>query len=573
MRSRLSPRFILFFATGLIALAQPLLISAQSIRFNSPYTCNKERIVVFRCRKDSDMPGFPPTRPDQDYCHVEYPDRPLRGGLIQFASVLRSELIQQLQACGAFAPALVNDSGSRSSVDESVAVFNVGDKYYKAGNYAKALEYFKESNSIAVSSAATIMTGISQYQLKMFPDAIVSLKETIRMVPNNPEAHYWLGSAYKDLGTSAKDEKQYSLAESEFRTAIRLKPDYKSAYGWLGAVLYLQHKFPEAVNAFQESLRLDPNSGFSKYLLGATYARMGQKDNAMQIYRELAISDPKSAADLLAEINKPAFVKASPPAAGTAEYFLAQGNKHRDAKEYQLAIEQYRKSIALKPDLTLAQLNLGFVYFQLEDFPSALAPLKKAAMLDPNDDDNQFWLGVTYYKLKQYPLAMATLKEAIRLDPKSPYSHYNLGETYLYGTKDYAKAQPEYLEAVRLKPDYDLAHNQLGLAYLWQGQFADALKSFQTAFRLNGTSPEASPTYLENIGIAQVRLGKKTEAMEIYRTLQKTDAAKAKELLDVINEPTAAVPKPTNGRSKAAPKASGPASRSARPSNLPPGVS
>ena len=570
MQYRLSRRN-LFFAICLGVLSLPQFLIAQQLRFNYPYACNKERIVVVRCRKESDMPGYPTTRPEEDYCHVEYPDRPLRGGLTPFEASLRSDVIKQLQSCGAFATPAAGTSGQRSGADESVAVFKVGDRYYKEGNYEKALEYFKESNKIAVSSAATIMTGISQYQLKMFPEAIVSLKETIRMAPDNPEVHYWLGMAYKDLGIAKKDSKQYDLAVPEFREAIRLRPDYHVAHTWLGAVLFIQHKYADAAAMLQQALRLKPDDSTAKYLLGFAYVRLGQKANAMQVYREMsANSDPKLVADLLAEINKPAAAKTVPPPPGTAEYFLAEGNRHRDAKEYTRAIEQYRKAIALKPDLTGAQLNLGFAYYQLEDFQSALPPFKKAATLDPKDDDNQFWLGVTYYKLEQYASALTTLKEAIRLDPKSPYSHYNLGETYLYGMKDYAKAEREYLEAIRLKPDYDLAYNQLGLAYLWQDKFADALQRFQTAFELKGASPEGSPTYLQNIGLAQASLGNKAEAMNIYRTLQKSDAVKARELLAFINDP-----KPFSApRSEkaATDRVGGPAAKTSDPKSQPKGT-
>jgi tetratricopeptide (TPR) repeat protein len=275
---------------------------------------------------------------------------------------------------------------------------------------------------------------------------------------------------------------------------------------------------------------------------------MGQKEKAMEVYRNLVAADPKSAADLFAEINKPATTNTTASAAGTAEYFVNEGGKFRDAENYTNAIESYKKAIALKPGLSLAHLNLGFCYFQLKQYEAALSPFQQAARLDPADADNYFWLGVTYYKLKQYPSAMTTLKEAIRLNPKSPFNHYDLGETYLNGFAQYDKAVPEYQEAIRLKPDYDLAHNQLGLAYLWQNQYPDALIEFQTAFRLKGNAPESSPTYLENIGIAYVRLGKKDEAMKVYQMLQKSDVTKAKELLALINNPplypTGPAPKP-----------------------------
>jgi hypothetical protein len=74
----------------------------QTLRYNFDYTCNGERVVVNRCRKDSDLPGVRPTQPNDDYCLVYYPDRPKQGGFVVQTSELRSDLIKKLKACGAF---------------------------------------------------------------------------------------------------------------------------------------------------------------------------------------------------------------------------------------------------------------------------------------------------------------------------------------------------------------------------------------------------------------------------------------------------------------------------------------
>lgn len=70
-----------------------------TLEYNVSYLCNGERVVVTRCRKDSDQPGYPPTPPDRDYCQVYYPDRPKHGGFDESAVELRGDLIKKLQAC------------------------------------------------------------------------------------------------------------------------------------------------------------------------------------------------------------------------------------------------------------------------------------------------------------------------------------------------------------------------------------------------------------------------------------------------------------------------------------------
>ena len=70
-----------------------------TLEYNVYYLCKGERVMVTRCRKDSDQPGFPPTQPNQDYCQVIYPDRPKRGGFEAMGQELRGDLIKKLQEC------------------------------------------------------------------------------------------------------------------------------------------------------------------------------------------------------------------------------------------------------------------------------------------------------------------------------------------------------------------------------------------------------------------------------------------------------------------------------------------
>src|SRR5512135_3406617 len=75
--------------------------AAAQLRYNVAYKCGGEHIEVAYCRADSDMPGFPRTTPQNDYCLVYYPDRPKRGGFTVQTSELRGDVIKKLQACGA----------------------------------------------------------------------------------------------------------------------------------------------------------------------------------------------------------------------------------------------------------------------------------------------------------------------------------------------------------------------------------------------------------------------------------------------------------------------------------------
>jgi len=84
---------------GRTPAAGPSRREQVTLEYNVYYLCNGERVMVTRCRKDSDQPGFPPTQPNQDYCQVSYPDRPKRGGFDASGVELRGDLIKKLQEC------------------------------------------------------------------------------------------------------------------------------------------------------------------------------------------------------------------------------------------------------------------------------------------------------------------------------------------------------------------------------------------------------------------------------------------------------------------------------------------
>jgi hypothetical protein len=84
---------------GRTPAARPSRREQVTLEYNVYYLCNGERVMVTRCRKDSDQQGFPPTQPNQDYCQVSYPDRPKRGGFDASGVELRGDLIKKLQEC------------------------------------------------------------------------------------------------------------------------------------------------------------------------------------------------------------------------------------------------------------------------------------------------------------------------------------------------------------------------------------------------------------------------------------------------------------------------------------------
>jgi Flp pilus assembly protein TadD len=87
---------------------------------------------------------------------------------------------------------------------------------------------------------------------KRYSESIDQLKRVIELTPDNPTAYSDLGAVYMDIG----DAKSYEAAGAAFRKSIELAPNYE-AYSNLGYLYFLQRRYNDAVQQFQQALALN----------------------------------------------------------------------------------------------------------------------------------------------------------------------------------------------------------------------------------------------------------------------------------------------------------------------------
>lgn len=219
------------------------------------------------------------------------------------------------------------------------------------------------------------------------------------------------------------------------------------------------------------------------------------------------------------------------------ETYFRLGNNYLGAKQYDQAIEAYKKAIAVLPLVSYAHNGLGLAYVGLKKYQEGVAELKEAIRLEPGDPTAYFNLGTTYVSLKEYPKAVATLQQLIRLKPDRDYAHLYLGFAYR-AMKEYDKAVTAYREAARLKPGDATAWAGLGFSHYYLDHDSDAVSAFQQAIRID---PKNTYAY-RGLGFAYVRLGRKDDALAIYKTLLTLDKAEARKVYDTINGTTSSQP-------------------------------
>ncbi|MGA8026460.1 MAG: tetratricopeptide repeat protein [Bryobacteraceae bacterium] len=99
--------------------------------------------------------------------------------------------------------------------------------------------------------------------------------------------------------------------------------------------------------------------------------------------------------------------------------------------DYALAIQEYRATVKLQPDLLAAWINLGVALVQAGRFPEAIESYRSALALDPRNRQVQFYLGLAYFKEGDTAHASRQFEEVLRLDPKDIRAATLLGASYL----------------------------------------------------------------------------------------------------------------------------------------------
>lgn len=113
-------------------------------------------------------------------------------------------------------------------------------------------------------------------QAGRLPEAAAAFRRVTELQPDNA----W---GFQQLGTALHMSGDTEGALRNYERALRLMPDPK-AWANVGSIHYAKGKLTEAARAFEESVRLDPNSPAAHRNVGDTYRRLGREGKARESY-------------------------------------------------------------------------------------------------------------------------------------------------------------------------------------------------------------------------------------------------------------------------------------------------
>ena len=191
----------------------------------------------------------------------------------------------------------------------------------KLGRHAEAIETSSKAVALRPSAESFFNIGLANYYLKQYRESADGYRQSIKLDPYNAaDANYSLGLTYREW---AKPDEEIQA----YKQAIKLKPDFTSAYERLGARYLRSKKYAEAVEVFKQLAILKPGNASAPNNLGEAYLELGKLNEALEAFRQAIRLKPDSGR---AYFN-------------LGKCYLAMGNRTA-------AIEQYNILQNLDPD-------------------------------------------------------------------------------------------------------------------------------------------------------------------------------------------------------------------------------
>ncbi len=216
---------------------------------------------------------------------------------------------------------------SRLKEEQANARLDIGIAYIKAGRYTAALKELLEAKKLSPKNPDIhYYLGISYHGRGLVNESIEEFKEAINLKPDYSEAHNYLGTVYfnKGLWDEAIKEFNNALANVLYATPASAlynlgrvyyqKGNYRMALAKynealikgpnviplpliekdMGIASFELGEIDSAIGHFKKSLKLVPTFVESHYWLGRCYIKRGNIQGAMEEFRDVIRTAPKS---------------------------------------------------------------------------------------------------------------------------------------------------------------------------------------------------------------------------------------------------------------------------------------
>jgi Flp pilus assembly protein TadD len=254
-----------------------------------------------------------------------------------------------------------------------------------------------------------------------------------------------LAEAHLNLALLLMDQEP-AAAIAPLSKVIERKPEQAWPRQLLGTAYERTGKLPEAVEQYRAAARLDAKNSEVRTGLGRALLNLNRAGEAESAFRDVLQIEPKSAAARLG-LAECLLAQHQAEAAAPALAAYLEVAPEDDATRLRLAsvlagLRKYEPALAELDRVDAGRGNTAEtlrlraeILFRQNNLPEATAALEKAVQLAPRDAGLRAQLGRLWLERRDFPSAERELLEALRLDPKLTDAVGDLAAVYYLGEK------------------------------------------------------------------------------------------------------------------------------------------
>jgi tetratricopeptide (TPR) repeat protein len=462
--------------------------------------------------------------------------------------------------------ALGQDQPTKKQRRQAEELSKAGDKSYQQRNYRNAIDQFAQSLAIVpVNAEVHAKKANAHFLLQEYDQAVSEINIALSQRYPKPVDLYKIRALARyetnDMDGSLADVLEVLKVEPGNTMYILKQADINSAKG----------NDRDALSAYQKAVAGDSRNGDLYYKIGSIQMKIGEADAQIAASQEA--------------------IKYNTQYLGEAWYVIADGyfkkRQYEPAEQaYVKAIERFKTTNSIRPELYQSYRNLGDIYRRFNRFNDAIRVTRQG--IEDYPKDASLWTDLSWYysladrnaeaveaartaighavgnylgytnlcraynETGEYQLAINTCNQALRLSPNDGETLFYLGRAYdliaisaekagrtadanryrREATGNYDKAVAGLVKFTRENPDYSDGYYLLGNAYYADDQTDNAIKAYLKCLEL-------SPRFVKaryNLGILYALSKNKAGAMEQYNSLLSLDQAYATKLKAEIDK-------------------------------------
>lgn len=264
----------------------------------------------------------------------------------------------------------------------------------------------------------------------------------------------------------------YATARTKFEQVVADTDELWEAWMNLGVLYTDLALYSDAENAFNQVLTAQPDSLEARIGLGRAYALWGQREDALEQYRDV--------------------IRAS------------EEDEERTDDEEALLVE--------------AQVNIAAVFVETADFGQARFKISEILVLDQNNPDALNLLGRIYHAEGDEQMAVYLWEKVLGLDENNADALNNMGLMQVQ-KGELGRAVRQFSRVIDLDPANVAAHLNLGAIYLDHLNFESSLSEFEQSLTLrprNETALMGRAASLYGMGDSQAAYDAYSEVSQNY---------------------------------------------------------